>query len=212
MRPRGRSRPISCGTGRSPLAVATERSTKACGSTSATRNRSGRPSRCWRMSDAGAERPRGPAVFTIPAHRSFADSLVAGLRARFGDGPLDLAHGRILLPNNRAVRTVTEAFVRASDAGLVLPRLVPIGDPELEERIGGALDPADMSDPVPPAIDPLARLLALTQLVASDGTGTAEASRLAADLARTLDALLIEDVNPSDLAEAAAEAPDLARH
>ena len=93
------------------------------------------------MSDS-AGRPGGPAVFTIPAHRSFADSLVAGLRARFGDGPLDLARGRILLPNNRAVRTVTEAFVRASGSGMVLPRLVPIGDPELEERIGGALDPA----------------------------------------------------------------------
>ncbi len=92
------------------------------------------------MSDAAAVRPRAPAVFTIPAHRSFADSLVAGLKARFGDGPLDLARGRILLPNNRAVRTVTEAFVRASGSGLVLPRLVPIGDPELEERIGGALE------------------------------------------------------------------------
>ena len=159
-----------------------------------------------------AGRPRGPAVFTIPAHRSFADSLVAGLRARFGDGPLDLARGRILLPNNRAVRTVTEAFVRVSGSGLVLPRLVPIGDPQLEERIGGALDPADTSDAVPRAVEPLARLLALTQLVAGEGTGTAEASRLAADLARTLDALLIEDVQPTKLAQAAADAPELARH
>src|SRR5688500_16491153 len=158
------------------------------------------------MPEAAAEPLRRPAVFTIPTHRSFADSLVAGLIARYGREPLALARGRILLPNNRAVRSVTEAFVRASGSGLVLPRLVPIGDPELEERIGGALDPADTSDPVPPAVEPLARLLALTQLVAGDGTGTAEASRLAADLARTLDALLIEDVNPSDLAEAAAEA------
>ncbi|HEU5286189.1 MAG TPA: PD-(D/E)XK nuclease family protein [Sphingomicrobium sp.] len=164
------------------------------------------------MSDAAAERPRAPAVFSIPAHRSFADSLVAGLRMRFGSGPLDLARGRILLPNNRAVRTVTEAFVRASGSGLVLPRLVPIGDPELEERIGGALDPADASDPVPPAVDPLARLLVLTQLVAGDGTGTGEAARLAADLARVLDTLLIEDVDPARLADAAADAPELAGH
>ena len=120
------------------------------------------------MSEAAAARPRAPAVFTIPAHRSFADSLAAGLRREFGDKPLELARGRILLPNNRAVRTVTEAFVRASGAGLVLPRLLPIGDPELEERIGGALDPADLSDPVPPAVDPLARLLALTQVLAGD--------------------------------------------
>ncbi|HEU4704615.1 MAG TPA: double-strand break repair protein AddB, partial [Sphingomicrobium sp.] len=164
------------------------------------------------MFDPAAERPRAPAVFTIPVHRSFADSLVAGLRMRFGTGPLDLARGRILLPNNRAVRTVSEAFVRASGSGLVLPRLVPIGDPELEERIGGALDPADVSEPVPPAIDPLARLLALTRLVAGEGTGTAEAARLAADLARTLDALLVEDLAPARLTEAAADAPELARH
>jgi ATP-dependent helicase/nuclease subunit B len=159
-----------------------------------------------------AERSRAPAVWTIPAHRSFADSLVAGLAARHGHGPLDLARGRILLPNNRAVRTVTEAFVRASGSGLVLPRLVAIGDPELDDRIGGALDPADTSEPIPPAVDPLARLLALAGLVAGEGEGAAEAMRLAADLARTLDALLIEEVDPSRLAEAASDAPELARH
>jgi ATP-dependent helicase/nuclease subunit B len=48
-----------------------------------------------------------PAVFTIPSHRSFADALATGLIQRFGRDPLDLARGRILLPNNRAVRAVT---------------------------------------------------------------------------------------------------------
>src|SRR3954465_887940 len=105
-----------------------------------------------------------PAVFTIPSHRSFADALAAGLIERFGKDPLGLARGRILLPNNRAVRTVTEAFVRASGNGLLLPRLVPVGDPELDERIGGALDAID-SDPVPPAIEPTERLLKLASLV-----------------------------------------------
>jgi ATP-dependent helicase/nuclease subunit B len=110
------------------------------------------------------------------------------------------------------VRSVTEAFVRASGSGLILPRLIPIGDPELEERIGGALDPADASDPVPPAIEPLQRLLALAELVRGEGEGAAEALRLAADLGRTLDALLIEEIEPSKLAGAAADAPELARH
>src|SRR5690349_13513672 len=108
---------------------------------------SGRPPRSdrrkpsWRMPDRIAVRP---AVFTIPIHRSFADSLAAGLIARFGSDPLTLAGGRILLPNNRAVRTMTEAFVRASGSGLLLPRLITLGDPELDERIGGALDTADV--------------------------------------------------------------------
>ncbi len=164
------------------------------------------------MSDAGAGRPTAPAVFTIPTHRSFADSLVAGLIGRFGHDPLALARGRILLPNNRAVRTVTEAFVRASGSGLVLPRLIPIGDPDLEERIGGALDPADSAEPIPPAADALARLVALAALVRSDGESAAEALRMAGDLGRTLDALLIEKIAPADFAEAARDAPELAKH
>ena len=82
-----------------------------------------------------------PNVFTIPPHRSFSDALVAGLLATEGRDPLALARGVILLPNNRAVRAVTDAFVRRTGGGLLLPRLVPIGDPELDERIGGAFDP-----------------------------------------------------------------------
>jgi len=154
--------------------------------------------------------PRRPAVFTIPSHRSFADALAAGLIDRFGKDPLGLAQGRILLPNNRAVRAVMEAFVRASGSGLLLPRLIPVGDPELDERVGGALDRLDENEPVPPAIDPTERLLRLASIVR--GEGTAESLRLAADLARTLDALLIEGVDPHRLKDAVAGTSDLARH
>src|SRR5260221_373592 len=152
--------------------------------------------------------PDRPAVFTIPSHRSFADALAAGLIARFGKEPLGLAQGRILLPNNRAVRPVTDAFVRKSGSGLLLPRLIPVGDPELNERIGGALDGVD--DVLPPAIDPTERLLRLVALVR--GEGSAESLRLAADLARALDALLIEEIEPRKLKDAVAGTPDLALH
>jgi ATP-dependent helicase/nuclease subunit B len=153
--------------------------------------------------------PQRVAVFTIPSHRSFADALAAGLIAKFGKDPLGLARGRILLPNNRAVRAVTEAFVRASGSGLLLPRLIPVGDPEIDERVGGALEPVG-SHPLPPAIDPTERLLRLASLV--PGEGSAEGLRLAAHLARTLDALLIEDIEPSKLREAVAETSELAKH
>ncbi|MFC7537498.1 double-strand break repair protein AddB [Sphingomonas sp. GCM10030256] len=155
-----------------------------------------------------------PRVFTIGAHRSFADALAAGLIAQHGADPLALARGRILLPNNRAVRTVTEAFVRASGGGLLLPRLIAIGDPELDDRIGGALDPAD-AEPLPASVDPLVRLVTLARLVRGqpgESMSAAESFRLAADLARTLDALLIEEVPPAKLAEAALDAPELAGH
>lgn len=154
--------------------------------------------------------PQRVAVFTIPSHRSFADALAAGLIARFGRDPLSLAQGRILLPNNRAVRAVTDAFVRASDGGLLLPRLIPVGDPELDERVGGALDRIDERDLVPPAIDPTERLLRLASIVPAEGT--AESLRLAADLAHTLDALLVEEIDPRRLKDAVTATSDLARH
>ncbi len=164
------------------------------------------------MPEGGRDTLRSRAVYTIPSNRSFADSLVAGLIARFGKDPLALAGGRILLPNNRAVRSITEAFVRASGSGLVLPRLIPIGDPELEERIGGGLDPADLAEAVPPAVEPLQRLLALAELVRADGESAVEAIRMAADLGRTLDALLVEQVRPERLRDVAQETEELARH
>jgi ATP-dependent helicase/nuclease subunit B len=69
-----------------------------------------------------------PFVYTIPPHRGFADALAAGLIARHGRGETELARGIVLLPNNRAARAVSDAFVRRSGGGLLLPRLVPIGD------------------------------------------------------------------------------------
>jgi ATP-dependent helicase/nuclease subunit B len=156
-----------------------------------------------------------PKVFTIPPHRAFADALAAGLIARRGGGGGEaLARGLVLLPNNRAVRAVTEAFVRRSGGGLLLPRLVPIGDPELGDRVGAALEPIGEGEAVPPAIDPLERLFLLAPLVQRHrpGTDAAEALRLAEDLARTLDQLLVEEVDPARLREFVADLPDLSLH
>jgi ATP-dependent helicase/nuclease subunit B len=151
-----------------------------------------------------ADRTR-PAFYTIPAHRAFADALAAGLIRRYGKQPLGLARGLVLLPNNRAKRAVTDAFVRASGNGLLLPRLVAIGDPELDEAVDTAIDPAGDADAPPPAIAPLARRMILARLVfeerarAMQPVDAAEAVRLAGDLARTLDQLLVEEVAPARL-------------
>ncbi|MBA3666206.1 MAG: PD-(D/E)XK nuclease family protein [Sphingomonas sp.] len=153
-----------------------------------------------------------PLVYSIPAHRSFADALASGLVRAFGRDPLALARGRLLLPNNRAVRTLTEAFVRASGSGLVLPRLIAIGDSELGDRIGGALDPLDFVDIVPPAIDPLERSLLLAGQLRAEGESAAEAMRLAVELARTMDALAIEEIPAARLTEAVDQSPELAAH
>ncbi len=154
-----------------------------------------------------------PAIFTIPAHRAFADALAAGLIARFGREKTGLARGIVLTPNNRAARAIQDAFVRRSEGGLLLPRLVPIGDPELDERLGGALEPISEDDAIPPAIDPIERQFLLAGLIGrARGVGAAEALRLARDLGRTLDQLLVEEIEPSCLARFADDTPELARH
>lgn len=147
-----------------------------------------------------ADRHR-PRIYTIPAHRAFADALVAGLIRRFGDDQLGLARGLILLPNNRAKLAVNNAFVRARGGALILPRLVAIGAEDIGEAIGAALDPAD-SDPPPPAIAPLARQMILARLVQDErpSLDAPEAVRLAGELARTLDQLTVEEVDPARLA------------
>lgn len=167
------------------------------------------------MADTGLFKRRvagSPLVYSIPAHRSFSDALATGLVNAVGRDPSALARGRILLPNNRAIRTVTEAFVRASNGGLILPRLIAVGDPDLGERIGGALDPIDLAEDIPPAIEPLERQLLLARLIPVDENGAAESLRLAAELARTMDQLAIEEVPASRLAKAVNETPELAAH
>jgi len=157
-----------------------------------------------------------PAVHAIPFTRSFADALVAGLIRRAGPEPMALARGVVLLPNNRAVRAVTDAFVRASGGALLLPRLVAVGDPEAGETAGAALDPAGV-DPPPPAVPPYRRRMVLARLVAAERATAgaradpAEAIRLAGELARTLDQLLVEEVEPRRLAELDL-GPDLTEH
>lgn len=144
-----------------------------------------------------------PKVFTVPVYRSFADAVAAGLIARHGGEPTALARGLIVAPNNRAARSLTDAFVRRADRALLLPRIVAIGD--AGELPGVALDPVDAD--VPPAVDPLTRRMILARLiqqeraVARQPVNGAEALRLAGELAATLDELVAEEVAPRALAD-----------
>ena len=147
----------------------------------------------------------GPKVFTIPVHRNFADALVNGLMAQFGRDRMTLARGTILVPNNRAVRAITDALVRRAEPGLLLPRLVAVGDVG-GDSMGVALDPAS-GDPVPAAVDPMVRRFIMARLVQParaemrSPVDAAEALRLATELAATLDTLLAEDIGPKAVKE-----------
>jgi ATP-dependent helicase/nuclease subunit B len=163
-----------------------------------------------------ADRAR-PAVYTIPAHRAFADALAAGLIAQHGGSVEGLARGIVLLPNNRAARSISDAFVRRSEKGLLLPRLVPIGDPELGERLGSALDPIGAGADIPPACPPMLRQMILARLVqtarqrAGQPVEAGEAMRLGQALGAALDQLLIEDV-PLDRLKKLDISGDLSTH
>ncbi len=161
-----------------------------------------------------------PRIYTIAAHRGFADALVAGLIPRYREDVFGLARLTLLLPSRRAVRTVTEAFVRASGGALLLPRMAVVGDLDLDETLGTLFDP--LTSAIAPAVDPVLRLLLLARLVrdelALDTTlavpGEAALLRLARALGDTIDRLLIEEIAPERLLdpEVIGVVGDLAQH
>lgn len=158
-----------------------------------------------------------PAIYNIAAHGGFADALAQGLIDRFAKDPLGLARGLIILPNNRARRAVHDAFVRLSEGGLLLPQMAVIGDLELDESIGVALDSGELALDIPPSVDSLDRLLMLARLIEMESAakGSAllskEALRLAREFARTLDQLTVEEIALKDLFDIDVE-PELSGH
>ena len=159
-----------------------------------------------------ADRP-GPKLYSIAAHRGFADALVAGLVPRYREEGFGLARLTLLVPSTRARRTITEAFIRhfgaREESGLLLPRMAVVGDLDLDEALGSLLDPLGAED-IPRAIDPMLRWLTLARLLreelgdtAPPGSPLAGATllRLARETARTMDRLLAEEIAPDDLME-----------
>ncbi|EJU12985.1 helicase [Sphingomonas sp. LH128] len=144
----------------------------------------------------------GPKVYSIAAHRGFADALVAGLIPRYAKDEIALARLTLLLPSRRTIRTMTEAFVRHSGSGMLLPRMVAVGDLDLDEALGPLLDPLGAAD-IPPAADPTRRWLRLAhhlREVEGDAAGTGAALlRRAFEIGRTMDRLLAEEIAPIDL-------------
>ena len=86
--------------------------------------------------------------------------------------------------------------------GLLLPRMVTIGDLSLDEALGPLLDPLVASD-IPPAVDPTYRWLRLAALLSEEmGADAPEGPplfRQARMIAETMDRLLVEDIAPEDL-------------
>lgn len=148
----------------------------------------------------------GPQVYSIAAHRGFADALVAGLLPRYSEPDVGLARLTLLLPSTRAVRTVTEAFIRLSGQGLLMPRMAVVGDLDLDETLGPLLDPLGAGAAIPPAADPTRRLFTVAGFIPRAMTALGRESprgaallRMAQEIGRVLDRVLVEAVDPEAL-------------
>jgi ATP-dependent helicase/nuclease subunit B len=111
-------------------------------------------------------------VFTIPPGTPFLETLVkacldGSLGFDMGADANDLSAATIYVPTRRAARALTHAFTEAlRPHALLLPRVVPLGDPaDLEENALLGDDFADFDSAIPPAIPLIDRQLALSRLV-----------------------------------------------
>nr|WP_246447634.1 double-strand break repair protein AddB [Novosphingobium flavum] len=127
---------------------------------------------------------------------------------RYASGELGLARLTLLLPSQRAVRTVTEAFVRLSGqgegkGGMLLPRMVAVGDLDLDETLGPLLDPLGAGADIAPAADPTRRWLRIADLLREELADSAPRGpallRQAFEIGRTMDRLLVEGIGPQEL-------------
>lgn len=160
-----------------------------------------------------------PNVFTIPAGNAFVDCLAQGLMRQSDGDPLALSRTLLLLPNRRAARALSEAFLRLGEGRpQLLPSMVPLGDLDAEELLleaGGSLGAAqDLA--LAPAIGETHRVALLAQLVerwlASTGARLPAAGiiRLARDLATLIDEAETAEIDWAGLDEIVPQA--LAAH
>ena len=162
---------------------------------------------------------RAPSVFTIDPSHSFADELVKGLSARFGDDPLQFSSVMVMVPNRRAVRSVRDAFLRLhGDQPMLLPDLRAVGDIDEGEietiSAGMGLDFSQIMPPIP-VLRRQALLVQLVERWQQPATGQqtlapAQAWRLASELATFLDHVHTADVSFDRLADLVPE--NLASH
>ena len=142
-----------------------------------------------------------PSLYTLSLGQDLCEATVNALLERTWGDPLAICDALILLPNNRAIKSMTEAFVRHAQPGLLLPRLVAVGDLALDETLGPLLDPLDDAHDIDPVIEPLPRLMLLAAIVtkyraaSGDPINANEALRLARYLAGVIDELEIEEIS-----------------
>ncbi len=156
------------------------------------------------------------SISTIPAGLCFADTLAEGLLDDTAGDPLALSRTTVLLPTRRAVRALSEAFLRVSRGRpLLLPRMRPLGDLDADELLffgEDALGVTGAAADLPPAMPALRRQLLLARLIlawsarrAAEGAHEVpsedQAVQLAAALAALIDQVETEGLSFDQLAD-----------
>ena len=116
---------------------------------------------------------RRTPLFSIPPGVPFLATLVDALMSGTlvpaispTSDPLLLASATIYVPSRRSARVLEEVLAnRMSGMAMLMPRILPLGDPaEIEDRIV-PIDLADAALALPEAIDDLSRRLVLMQWI-----------------------------------------------
>ena len=80
-------------------------------------------------------------IYNIPADMAFSDVLARVLLGRYRHQPLQLSDVQIFLPTRRAVRNLSDSFLRQSQGkALLLPRFHTLGDLDDDDLIGAEGD------------------------------------------------------------------------
>ena len=155
-------------------------------------------------------------VFTISPDKPFLDVLARAVLKGFprndgrAPGKLDLARWTILLPTRRAVRELEDIFFRLTgSAGLLLPRIRPIGDID-EDLLAPANAEGESETPVSPPgqllllidmIDDWAKAHPHTLLAREIASAPHQANGLAVSLAEFLDSMETEELDVARIPE-----------
>lgn len=136
-----------------------------------------------------------PSVYTMPPGAPFLEHLAAGLRASLGD---QLSTALVLLPTRRAIRDLTEEFVKSAEGhATLLPIMRPLGDIDENEP---PFEPSEIALRVPPAIASTKRRFELARIVAHRMASEGQAPDAASALAMTEPLLsLINDLAMEEL-------------
>ncbi len=160
------------------------------------------------------------SIFTIPAERSFLDSLAAQMIIETDGDPSHFSETIVLLPTRRACRALQDSFLRIREgAPTALPVMQAIGDVDEEELAFYDIAGFDIAE-LPPAMPDSYRILSLAKriqshrislpAVSSHVSPPDQALLLAIELARFLDMVQTERLDFTRLDSLVPE--DLAMH